>query len=270
MKRKIIQMAGKTMVVSLPSDVVKKYNLKKGQELDVSEEGGKVSILIEKPIYKHPCEIKADECLVEKQLEMLYTQGYDEIKVYYDNNNVPKKVIRSVNKKLAGFEVLETNGKYCIIKSISIEDETKLQSLIRRLFLILLSLFESYEAESIENLIKLANVCKRVLHQKSRNLAEALALHNLITAIQEISDLKCKNTNLAKSLIEQVYNLYYKFDDLGLIKLKDKIEKELATPKIDRDTTLLLYNTNKILEVILLMNIQLKQPVITTSSPFKI
>jgi len=262
MKRKLIQMAGKTLVVSLPSDVVRKYSLKKGQELDVCEENGKVSILIEKPLYKQPYEFKANEEFIEQQLEILYAQGYDEIKVYYDKVYLLKRVIRSVSKKFAGFEVLETNGKYCIIKSVSVEDEAKLQSIVRRLFLMLLSLLDDYEDEIAESLTKLANICKRMLHQKSRNMPEFLALHNLITAIQEISTLKYKNADLAKSLIEQVYNLYYNFNDLGLIKLKDKIRKELAVTKKDMDTTLLIYNTSKMLDTILSRNVQLNQPVI--------
>ena len=42
MKRKIIQLAGKTHVVSLPSKYVKKYGLKKGDEVDVEERGAQI------------------------------------------------------------------------------------------------------------------------------------------------------------------------------------------------------------------------------------
>jgi len=44
MKRKIIQTAGKTMVVSLPSAWVKKYGIKKGEEVEVEERGAEISV----------------------------------------------------------------------------------------------------------------------------------------------------------------------------------------------------------------------------------
>ena len=44
MKRSLILMGGKTYVVSLPAEWIKKHRLKKGQELEVSEDIGKVII----------------------------------------------------------------------------------------------------------------------------------------------------------------------------------------------------------------------------------
>lgn len=248
-------MAGKTMVISLPSDVVKRYGLRKSQELDVEEHDGKVIISIANHLCKEPCELNIKENLIQEQLEYLYTQGYDEVKVYYENKSILKKIIQNINKNFIGFQVLESNSKYGIIKSIAKEDETKLQSLIRRQFLILLSFLEDGDEDSVEILIKLANVCKRMLHKKSYTLNKALHLYSLITGIEEISRIKCKNGKLAKELIEQIYNLYYKFDELELIKIKDRIEKELTVTKNDGNTALFFYNIQKMLNVIAVENV---------------
>ena len=252
-------MAGKTMVISLPSDVVKKYGLKKSQELEVTEDNGKISILIENQLYKEPCELKAKECLVQEQLESLYTQGYNEIKVFYENKTTLKKIIKNINKKFIGFQVLDSNSKYCIIKSIAKEDDTKLQSLIRRSFLILLSLLENDDEDSRENLIKLINVCKRMLHQRNYNFNEAMLLYNLTVLIEEISKLEYKNKKPAKELIEPIYNLYYKFDELKYTEIKGKIIEEFYKSKKDSDKILFLYNVEKMLDLAMMMNIRLKK-----------
>lgn len=256
MKRKLIQMAGKTMVISLPSELVKRYGLKKGQELEVAENNGTISIPIESKLYKQPYELKAEENLIQEQLDLMYTQGYDEIKVHYGNKNILKKIIQNINKRFIGFQVLESNGNYCIIKSIAQEDDTKLPNLIRRSFLILLSLLESDDEDSKENLIKLINVCKRILHQKSYDFKEAVMLYKLVTLIEEISNIKCNNLKLAKELIGQIYDLYYKFDSLEYVKIKNIIEKESITSKKDGNKSLFLYNAERLLDLITTKNIQ--------------
>ena len=58
MRRKIIQLAGKTLVVSLPSDWVKELGLKKGQEVEVSRVGR--SMVIEQPSVERGHMVKVD------------------------------------------------------------------------------------------------------------------------------------------------------------------------------------------------------------------
>lgn len=255
MKRKLIQMAGKTLVISLPSDVVKKYGLKKGQELEVTEDSGKISVMINSCPYHEPYELKAKEDFLKEQLELLYIQGYDQVKVYYDNKSTLKNIIQNINKKFIGFQVLESNGKYCVIKSIAKEDPTILPNLIRRSFLILLNLLENDDEGSKENLTKLVNICKRILHQKNNDFNETIILYKLITIIEEINKIPLKSKNQAKKIIEQIYNLYYKFDSQESIKTKEIITKEFTTAK-DTNKALLLYHAERLLELATLKNIQ--------------
>ena len=48
MKRKVIQLAGKTSVISLPSKWVQQQGIKKGDELEIKEEGSKIIVSSEK------------------------------------------------------------------------------------------------------------------------------------------------------------------------------------------------------------------------------
>jgi len=245
------------MVVSLPSDIVKKYGLKKGQELEVTEEKGKISVFIESQLQKQPCEITAKDAMIEEQLEVLYTKGYDEIKVYYENKEILKKIVQNTNRRFIGLQVLDSNGKYCVIKSVAQEDDTKLPNLIRRSFLILLSLLETEDEDNKENLTKLINICKRILHQKNYELNEAMHYYNLITIIEEISQTEYKNKKQAKEIIEQIYNLYYKFDEQESAKIKNMIGKEFITSKKDSNKALFLYNAEKMLGLIASNNIRI-------------
>ena len=71
-------MGGKTYVVSLPAEWIKKHGLKKGQELEVSEDIGKV--IITAGSLKPKDRAISIEYSSEK-LVKAYQLGYDEIKV---------------------------------------------------------------------------------------------------------------------------------------------------------------------------------------------
>ena len=81
--------------------------------------------------------------MIQNQLKSLYTQGYDEIKIFYDNKSVLPQIIENINKNFISFQVLESNTKYCIVKSIAKEDGSNLAQVIRRIFFILLSFPET-------------------------------------------------------------------------------------------------------------------------------
>ena len=44
MRRNVILMGGKTYVLSLPSNWIKKYRIQKGEELDVEERGNQIIV----------------------------------------------------------------------------------------------------------------------------------------------------------------------------------------------------------------------------------
>ena len=50
MKRKVIQIANSTQLISLPREWAKKYNIKKGDELEIEAKGNKLEICCEKDI----------------------------------------------------------------------------------------------------------------------------------------------------------------------------------------------------------------------------
>ncbi|MBU4502331.1 MAG: AbrB/MazE/SpoVT family DNA-binding domain-containing protein, partial [Nanoarchaeota archaeon] len=88
MKRKVIQMAGKTMLVSLPAPWVKKFGIKKGDELEL-EEGNQNIIISTKKDYS-ASKIKIDISDLDTQvikwtLSAIHKSGYDEVEIIYSS-----------------------------------------------------------------------------------------------------------------------------------------------------------------------------------------
>lgn len=92
MKRKILQAGQATLAVSLPMPWAKKFNLKKGQELEVEEQGGSLKIKTFSVAEEDGAtlNISSLQPVSTKIIGMLYKAGYKKIKAIYTPN---KKVI---------------------------------------------------------------------------------------------------------------------------------------------------------------------------------
>ncbi len=256
MKRKLIQMANKTLVMSLPIAIVRKYGLKKGNELEITETDGQVRIHIKNKLDKTPQSLKSNEKLIKEQLELAYIRGDEELKVFYEDKKVLKKIIQNINKRLINFQVLDSNNNYCTIKSIGSEYETNINQIIRRIFFLLLSLLETNDEDNEETLVKLTNTCKRILHQKDYNLQESIPIYNLIQCVTDFIEVDLKDKKQHKELIESIYKLYYQFNQEEYTKIKEELIKKISTSKRKGDNFLFLHNAKKMLELTILKDIQ--------------
>ncbi len=88
MKRKIIQAGPTTLAVTLPMPWVKKYKLKKGEQLEVEEQGNELKISTQKRTEQENATINAQELhpISTKIIGILYKAGYKKIKAYYTPN----------------------------------------------------------------------------------------------------------------------------------------------------------------------------------------
>src|SRR3989338_3538999 len=87
MIRKVIQLAGKTSVISLPLPWVRKYNIEKGAELELIERGREIIIKTNKDLQIDRIVINIndlDEQSIKWTLSALHKFGYDEIEVVSD------------------------------------------------------------------------------------------------------------------------------------------------------------------------------------------
>src|SRR3989344_3028529 len=234
MKRKIIQLAGKTFVISLPIKWAKLYGLKKGQELELIEKGKSLIINTQKEIEfsKIKIHLSGPDEFIAKRINTAYKSGYDELELSYDDASVVK-IIKKELEYLMGYEIVKQGEKYCFVKNIAIQMDEELDNILRRIFLMLLEMAdEGIDAVKKQELLriediasledtndKLTNFCKRILNKNSYKELEKIA-DDYEEILRKISDSKLKLSKETINYFEKInvflrtfYELYYEFDE---------------------------------------------------------
>ena len=141
MKRKVIQLAGKTLVVSMPNKWVKKYGVKKGDDVEVEEGERKLVIKVggKGEQTTKIINIKEIKIMLNRVISGLYKAGYDEVELTYESPE-QYSVIRDVlNKTCMGYEIIKHGQRTILIKNLSELHLDEFDNILRRYFLTLLS-----------------------------------------------------------------------------------------------------------------------------------
>ena len=249
MKRKVVKHGSATLTISIPSKWAKKFAVKSGDELEIDEEEG--SIIIKSPAYHDSVKETAIDLgqmsvLGRRCLIALFKGGCDTIRITYPNPQVFNEIVMPTLNEFIGFEIMQQSEKHCVIKEISgLTDNTELDSLIRRMFLLIISLsddcaaaIESGNHELLNDLIsrdvtinRVANFSRRLLYKRGSVRAKDLPMtYYIIEELENLGDeykymcrylhennLKIKNPEVykimrqANGLIREFHTLYFKF-----------------------------------------------------------
>ena len=184
MKRKVIQLAHNTLVVSLPSKWVKRYGVRKGAELEVEERGQQITFGTNMNSDFESIKIDASglssEALKRWVLSSLHKTGYDQIEITYTDPSIPKIVQETIKNLLIGFAIVEQSSGRCVIRVVAEEQEKEFYSMLRRAFIVTKTLGEEIhlsltqgKRESLKELLvlektnnQLTNFCERILNKK--------------------------------------------------------------------------------------------------------
>lgn len=145
MGRKIVQQGPTTLMVSLPIKWARKFNLEKGNELDLEEKGNKLVFSTKTKIREEKAEItidSTDRLYIWRILQPLYIFGYDDIKIHFSSPKTLDILQEFVISSLIGFELITHEKDYCVIKAVSTELQEQFPSILRRVFLNLLRMSE--------------------------------------------------------------------------------------------------------------------------------
>lgn len=272
-KRSVIQIANSTQLISLPRKWSQKYGVKKGDELEIEENGGDLIIKTERgtSVNKTEIDFKDKEPLIHRALSSLYKAGYDEIKITFENHSELDAIQATINQELIGFEIIEEGKGYLIAKQVSNIDHSEFDSMLRRTFIFLVSTAdESAEAlktnniNTLKNLTlrdmtinKLTDYCRRSLNKKESYFKFIGPGFTIIELLEKIGDCYkdiCKyiaqnKIKLNKSVIEvlseinsflkDAYKLFYDFN------LNDMEKFLIKKEKIEDNVINLCTNTNK-------------------------
>ncbi|MBI2133346.1 AbrB/MazE/SpoVT family DNA-binding domain-containing protein [Candidatus Woesearchaeota archaeon] len=248
MKRKVIQLAGKTLVVSLPSKWAKKLGIKKGDELEIEEKFDKLVATARKSIdiEKTSIMIKQD---IGKEVQRwaisaIQKSGYDEIEILYETQATAKIIQDLVKEVFVGFAITEQSGNRTVIRSIAQELESEFDTILRRAFLVTMALGEGItdylglkKKEELKELLaleqtnnQLCNFCERMLNKKGfkdyrKTTFAYVIVWNLekicdtykeiiheISQSKEVDSIEKDLIAANNRLLRTYYELYYKFD----------------------------------------------------------
>jgi phosphate uptake regulator len=254
MKRRVIQIADKTLVVSLPTDWVRQWGVKKGEEVDVVETGPRLIVSTAEPrmLRKGVVDVSsASERALRWLLSSLHKKGYDEIEIKVNDSQNASVIDRLLKDLFLGFAVVHSSGSSCIIRSLAKELDDQLQVIVRRAFLVTLSLADQSlelirqkKYSEMNNLLELekqnnqlTNFCERILNKRGLDEpAKTSFLYVIMWNLEKIADeykyiCESANNKLSKSsidifaevnsLLRRYYELFYKFDVVKLSELSD-------------------------------------------------
>ncbi len=259
MKRKVIQLAGKTYVITLPTAWVNQWGIKKGEEIEMTEHGPRliVSTGESREMKKGEVDVSnASERTLRWLLSSLHKKGFDEIEVKTNNPAHFAVIDELVKDLLLGFAVVERTNSKCVIRSLSKELDNQLQVIVRRAFLITLQMADQLaelikkksftDAKAVIELEKtnnqLTNFCERIINK--RGLDEPVKnsfLYVIMWNLEKIGDefkylaehtLDRKKTSKesliflerANKLLRDYYELFYAFDVKKLSDLSDSFK----------------------------------------------
>jgi len=198
MKRRIIKQGNNTLTMTLPSSWVKKLCIKPGDELNVVEDSG--SLIINGKQNGIPKNTKIDITglsipMLWRFFQSIYREGYDEIKLVYNQNKKdyegaydyyasqfeyirlgekPRKkpaldMISEFINRFIGMAIIDHGEGYCVIKEMGELTSKEFESSLRRIFLLILELFDKIINLIENNKIGDISVCK-TLHAMDVNV----------------------------------------------------------------------------------------------------
>ena len=179
MKRKVIQIADSTQLVSLPRKWAIQYGVKKGDELDIEINGNKLIVQNTSKQVIERFEVDLEQFgkrEIRWLLAALYRKGYEEIIIRFNSQEQYKSVQEIVDTLFTGFAIIEQKSNSCTLRPLSVEQGSEFDSSFRRMFLVILSLAEGMEEyhrggqRDFDKLLhfeatndKLANFCERII-----------------------------------------------------------------------------------------------------------
>lgn len=284
MKRKVIKQGHNTLTITLPSEWAKKINIQAGDEVDVSQNNG--TLIVNGKQHNKDKSASIDITglnvpMIWRFLQSIYREGYNEIKFIYDSKKnsyesvynfytsqfeykkmgektTTKKtgldMIEELINRFIGMEIIDHGENYCTIREMGDLTSKEFDNSLRRIFLLILELFDKVIYFIENDKIGDIQVCK-TLHTLDINVDRFIdyccrinnkindssfqknkpVIFTTLFLLELLGDeFKYIGTHLAKTKksvkellpfvekvkehFERYYQLFYKFDRQGVIE----------------------------------------------------
>ena len=204
MKRKVIQIADSTQLISLPRKWCLQNSIKKGDELEVEVDGTKVTVSCRPDAKLEHAEISMKDygSLVARVLHALYKRGVDEIRVTFEKPDDIILIQSKIKNETVGYEIVEQDSKGCVIKNIS-SSLMGFDTMLRRTFLLLINMADECaqslarkDVSLLKNIINLeesnnrfTSLCRRYLNKYGAPDNQKVGpLYRIIEELENIAD----------------------------------------------------------------------------------
>jgi len=179
MRRRIILQGNRSFTLTLPIDWIRKYNLKTGDDVDVSETDEGLSVVSSVKKKKKEISFEVPDGYIKNVkylLRQLYRQGYDRIVLKYRNEE-DFDVISSVAEGFVGLEVIDKKDNQCTIEVVVDTTEDKFEIFFRKLFQIIVESFSMIkEGQSLavvyQKFASYQDFCKRYVANLKRGFVD--------------------------------------------------------------------------------------------------
>lgn len=288
MKRKVIKQGAGTLTMSLPNNWVKMFKLKSGDEIDVTQEGKILLVSTKEQFKARKSELDLagfTKPMIWIYLNNVYIRGDDEVKILFDDPALMNEISRATNNFI-GFDVIEQGKKYCILKDLSGVTDTSLDMILRRIFLLLLSIAEEgvdllkkKDIKTVSEVLgqrdhdvnKLVNFYLRTLNKKGLGeFQKTMHYYGIVTLLEHLGDeysrmyqelenpVSSESIRLFEDVVKlnrDFYSLFYKYDINLANKIRDSRDKiRVKTSKLMHKKSVneirFLYRVKKIAELI--------------------
>jgi phosphate uptake regulator len=236
-KRRVILMGGKTYVLSLPSQWVKKYRIQKGEELELEEKQD--SIVIKRGKCVEGGSIDVDFSKLDKMfgraIGALYKGGYSQVKIRYNSKEQLQIIEETLQRSCIGFEITKQENNYVIIESITEVKKEEFDASLKRLFFSLEAMGSDLVACRSENdfrkviekdgqINRLADFCRRVINKEMVIEKPALGYY-IVEQLERIGDIYKRFAKLqigrkgvtndeTKGLLIEINKLFVRYREL--------------------------------------------------------
>lgn len=206
MKRSVILMGGKTYVLSLPSQWIKRYSIQKGEELDIEEKGNALFVRTDKRSTTKEIEIDFSplDKVLGRAVGAIYKAGYGRAKIHFKTQEQLDKIEDTLKRTLIGFEITKQDKNYVLVENLADLKSEEFDASLKRLFFSLENMHEetlaalsSLDTKALEKVIekdgninRLADFCRRVINSgEAKFLEKPGVLYYVVEQLERIGDM---------------------------------------------------------------------------------
>src|SRR3989344_1540918 len=262
MKRKINRVGPNTLTVSLPSKWAKRYGLRKGDEINLEENGTSITLStsLEPIAEKTILDVRNLGPLTRRAFDAIYKKGYDDVEIIYAKPEELRDVQNAIDLEARTFEIISLTNERCLVKSVSEVSDEEFDTMLRRTFILLIEMskgtleaWKNNKFESIDQMKQLektnnkfTHILRRSLNRKGyREYKNTSLMYTLVEVLEKIADElkflcdylvknKVKPSKEIKNIFSQLntmlelfYELFYAYDQAKAVMLS-KQRKEIA------------------------------------------